>query len=110
MAEADAEAIPASGQDTQMLLDQPQADFDIEPGEADIVIMAIPDIPPQQAPIIMLARATQPSSKKLYGTVGVCSVSPKAEQIDAEKDKEGYYSLSTRAFAANIFFNKAAWS
>lgn len=68
-----------------------------------MLIMDMPDIPPQQAPIIMLAQAAQPSTKELYGTVGVCSVSPKAEQMDAEKIKEGYYSLSTRAYADNIF-------
>lgn len=68
-----------------------------------MLIMDMPDIPPQQVPIIMLAQAAQPNIKELYGTVGVCSVSPKVEQMDAEKIKEGYFSLSTRVYASNLF-------
>lgn len=84
-------------------MEQLHADFGFPLGEADMLVMAMPDMPPQQAPIVMLAQAVQPSTKKLYGTVGVCSVSPKTEQMDAEKIREGYYSLSTRAYAMNIF-------
>jgi len=87
----------------QILLEQLQADFDIQAGEADMSVLDMPDMPPQQAPTIILAKAVQPSTKELYGTVGVCHVSPKFLQMDAEKEREGRYSLSPRTFAENIF-------
>jgi hypothetical protein len=65
--------------------------------------MDMPDMPPQQAPTIVLAQAAKPSTKELYGTVGVCYLSPAAEQINPERDKEGYYDVNPRAYADNIF-------
>jgi hypothetical protein len=86
---------------TQAQLNQLQADFNIQPGEVNMLIMDMPGVPPQQAPIIM-AQAAQPSTKELYGTVGVCYLTSKVNQIDPEKDKEGYYVISPQALADNL--------
>lgn len=63
----------------------------------------MPNVPLQQAPVIVLAQAAQPSTKELYGTVGVCYLSPIAEQINPKRDQEGYYDVNPRAYANNIF-------
>ncbi|OIP08655.1 MAG: hypothetical protein AUK53_10460 [Betaproteobacteria bacterium CG2_30_59_46] len=47
-----------------------------------MIIVDMPNIPPQQPPIILVkAKSTPVSNKKLYGTVGVCTVQEKASQV-----------------------------
>ncbi len=67
---------------TQTLLPELQADFDIQPGEVDMLIMDMPNVPPQAAPVLMqiatVAQKTpsKPDPESLYGVMGVCVVSP----------------------------------
>ena len=58
-----------------------------------------------QTQTIVLAQAAKPNATKLYGTMGVCYLSPTAEQINAERDTQGYYSISVIGNADEIFFN-----
>lgn len=68
--------------------------------------MDIPNIPPQQTSVVLRAKAAQPSSTELYGTVGVCNLSPKVDETNlAERsmDESIISPLSPEQMAWNIF-------
>jgi hypothetical protein len=77
---------------TQAQLNQLKADFNIQPGEVDMLIMDIPNVPPQAAPVLMqIAAVTQktpskPDPESLYGSMGVCMVSPTLEKMGIGTD------------------------
>jgi hypothetical protein len=78
-------------------LEQLQTEFDIQPGETDMLIADMPNIPPQHVPIVIVANATQSSTEELYGSVGVCTVADKISPAEREKQ------LGVRLYASNIF-------
>jgi hypothetical protein len=80
--------------------EQLQNEFDIQPGETNMLIADIPDIPPQQVPIVIAAKANQSSTEGLYGSVGVCTVADKTGQVEREKQ------LGVRLYASTIFDHK----
>jgi hypothetical protein len=94
----------ATSNSKQTLIAKLQADFNIQPGETDMLTMDIPNTPPQ-SPIIVQARAEKSGTQDIYGTMGVCYVSPTAEQINPVRDAQGYYSLDIEGSADDIFFN-----
>jgi hypothetical protein len=72
---------------TQTQREQLQTDFNIQPGEVDMLIMDMPNVPSQAAPVLMqIAAVTQNTpnksdSESLYGSMGVCAVSPSLEKM-----------------------------
>jgi hypothetical protein len=102
LAENGGDANAASAINEAALLEHLQFQFDIGTDDIDMLIMPMPELPPQQAPVVILS-ATAERNDGLYGTVGVCTVSPKTEQMDAEKERDGNYFLSPRVYASNIF-------
>lgn len=68
-----------------------------------MLIMDMPNTPPPE-PIILQARAAHPDTQKPYGTIGVCHLSPTAEQYTALGDARGAYSIDPRITADSLFF------
>jgi hypothetical protein len=72
---------------TQTQLSQLQADFNIQQGETDMLIMDMPNVPPQAAPVLMQTAAvmqkipSKPDTESLYGSMGACVVSPSLEKM-----------------------------
>lgn len=69
-----------------------------------MLIMDMPDIPPQQASVIIEAKASQTNKDGYYGTVGVCFARPTKEEMSSEKDPNGEYDIAPRVYANNIFY------
>ena len=95
-----------TSQNTESLLTQLQTAFDIQEGEVDMLIMNMPNMPPQQAPVIMMVKATQPSTKELYGTVGDCVVVDNTKRASIDKAENSNRYLAVRGTAWNIFHMK----
>lgn len=100
LAESSAETtdVPA-----QTLLEQLQSDFDIPQGETDMLVLAMPDMPPQQAIVIAQAQAKSQIIGALDGTIGVCFPTLNLGTIDPEIDKADGYSLDVSGHALSIF-------
>lgn len=71
-----------------------------------MLIMDMPNFPPQQEPLIILAKATQPSTKELYGTVGECVVVDNTNEASLDKAENSKRDLVVRDTAWNIFHMK----
>jgi hypothetical protein len=69
-----------------------------------MLFMDMPNIPPQQLPVIIEAKASQTNKDGNYGTIGVCIARPTREKMTPEKDRNGEYDIAPRAYANNIFY------
>ena len=99
----EAETIPESSLGpSQPVLTQIQAEFDIQPGEIDMLIMDTPNIPPE-TPNIMWMENVSARLDNSISTVGVCHLSPMANQMNPKQDEQGYYALSVRLMANAAF-------
>jgi hypothetical protein len=87
----------------QTLLEQLQTNFDIQPGESNMFVLAMPDIPPQQAPVIVQVQSKQQINSGLFGTIGVCWAQLNPGTIDPKRDVAGGYTLDVRGYADSIF-------
>jgi hypothetical protein len=96
---ADASGIAANSFN-QTLLTELQIDFNIQPGETDMLIMGMPNVPPQAAPVLMQVAAvaqktsSKPASESLYGAMGVCLVSPTLEKMGLGTNSDRLNGLS----------------
>lgn len=84
------------------LLEQLQTDFDIQPGETDMLIMDMPDMPPQQTPIIYVQKG-QTRTNELDGSVGVCFLAPTVKTENDVRNDPDLFDLAPREFADNLY-------
>lgn len=68
-----------------------------------MLIVNMLDMPPQQAQVIMLAKAALPSTKELYGTIGACFVMEKSKETNLEKNNASGYGIGVRDIAWKVF-------
>jgi hypothetical protein len=67
---------------TEASLTRLQTEFGIEEGKIDMLIIDMPNIPPQQTPLIVMGEAVQQDKKETYSTIGVCYVAEKLEKAE----------------------------
>lgn len=88
----------------QALLKLLQTDFDVQQGETDMLVLAMPDMPPQQSVVVVAqAQAKLPSQKNLDGTIGVCMLWFNPGTLDPEEAKRGFSNLEIRGHAFSLY-------
>jgi len=86
-------------------LEQLHNDFDIVKGETDMLVIAMPDMPPQNPVLVSQIVSKGQINEKLDGTIGVCFKVFNKGYIDGGVDRveepDGWSSLDVRGLAFN---------
>ncbi|WP_374352805.1 Ig-like domain-containing protein, partial [Chitinimonas sp.] len=80
-----------------------QAEFEVSPGETDMLFVAMPNVPPQPVQMVAQVQPKIPVKGQVYGTVGVCFPFLNTGLIEEQRIQNGSYSLGVAAEAINVF-------